>query len=82
MSDLGARVAALEDEKRKLLDQWQREREESARRQGTLAAPLTTDELASLQQRHQSVRSELASTALALERANAGEYAIKVSSLP
>ncbi|WFD27103.1 Protein mlp1 [Malassezia nana] len=68
MSDLEARVAALENEKHKLLEQWQKEREENARRQ---------DELVSLQQRHQSVRSELASTALALERATAGEYAIK-----
>lgn len=35
MSDLEARVAALENEKHKLLEQWQKEREESARRQGS-----------------------------------------------
>ena len=34
MGDLEARVAALEDEKRKLLSSWQRERDEGARKTG------------------------------------------------
>lgn len=34
MSDLETRIAALENEKRKLLESWQREREAGARRQG------------------------------------------------
>ena len=37
MGDLEARVAVLEDEKRKLLASWQREREENARKAGACA---------------------------------------------
>lgn len=36
--DLEARVAALEDEKRKLLESWHRERETCASQRGTYAA--------------------------------------------
>lgn len=34
MADFEARVAVLEDEKRKLLVSWQRERDEGARKTG------------------------------------------------
>lgn len=78
MSDLESRVAALENEKRKLLESWQREREANAQKQGMYPLSLTADELESLQQRHQSVRSELASTVLALERAQSSENNSKV----
>ncbi|WFD34742.1 Protein mlp1 [Malassezia cuniculi] len=65
MADFEARVAALEDEKRKLLVSWQRERDESARKTDNLYA------------RNQTVREQLAATALSLEQSQSAENTLK-----
>ncbi|WFD03235.1 Protein mlp1 [Malassezia obtusa] len=68
MGDLEARVAALEDEKRKLLSSWQRERDENTRK---------NEELAALSSRNQSMRTELSQATLALEQAQSVEHTSK-----
>lgn len=73
MGDLEARVAALEDEKRKLLSSWQRERDENARKE---------EELAAYAARTQSMRSELSKVNLALEQAQGAESTSKVGRAP
>lgn len=72
MGDLEARVAALEDERRKLLSSWQRERDESVRKDGTWHV-LIAEELAALSARSQSMRTELSKTTRALEHAQCTE---------
>ncbi|WFD29989.1 Protein mlp1 [Malassezia sp. CBS 17886] len=64
MADLTARVAALEEEKRRLLASWQREREENAR---------IADELDGARTQQKAVRQELSAATLALEEGQSRE---------